>query len=207
MSARLSQLRAFWREEAGAVLVELAFVLGIFLLMVFGMIDFGRLGFSYVLAEKATETAVRMSVVRPAICPDVPRVVRRTLLGTLDPGTRNGTRCSEAANVCAAPATVSCTGSADQPQTAEIWGQIAPLLPVNATPQNLRFSYSYDAALNRVGARYVPVVTVDIVDLEYRFISPLGAFSALAGGTGSGDLGASFSFPSMSASLPSEDLM
>ena len=55
-----------WRDEAGTVLVELAVVLGLFVLMVFGVIDFGRLGFSYVLAEKATETAARMAVVRPA---------------------------------------------------------------------------------------------------------------------------------------------
>ncbi|MFZ5964421.1 TadE/TadG family type IV pilus assembly protein [Thalassococcus sp. BH17M4-6] len=206
MTGTLTYLRCFWRDEVGTVLVELAVVLGIFVLMIFGLIDFGRLGFSYVLSEKATETAVRMAVVRPAICPNVPQVVRRTLLGTLNLGVRNGTRCSDAGGVCRAPAPVSCDGSAGQPDVAAIWAQIAPLLPVNAGPENLRFTYSYDAALNRVGAAYAPVVTVEIVDLTYQFISPLGAFVALAGGTADESLAADFTFSSMSASLPSEDL-
>lgn len=200
------QMARVWRDEAGTVLVELAVVLGLFVLMVFGVIDFGRLGFSYVLAEKATETAARMAVVRPAICPNVAPVVRRTLLGTLNLSVRNGTRCTDAPGVCRAPATVTCTGSAGQPQAAAIFTQIAALLPVGAGAENLRFTYSYDPDLNRVGAPYAPIVTVEITDLEYQFISPLGAFVALAGGTDDGRLGTAFAFPSMSASLPAEDL-
>ncbi|WP_146585984.1 TadE/TadG family type IV pilus assembly protein [Puniceibacterium confluentis] len=204
---RPPRLRRFWREDDGAVLVELAVVLGIFLLLLFGLIDFGRLGFSNVLAEKATESAVRMAVVRPAICEDVPTRVNRSLLGLLRLDVDNGTRCADVPGVCQAPETVTCTGDAAQPQVAAIWARIEPLLPVNATPENLSFSYSYDPELNRVAARYAPIVTVEITGLDYQFISPLGAFAALAGAQGYESLGASFTFPSMSASLPSEDLM
>jgi len=197
---------AKWRDEAGATLVEFAIVMGLFLFLLFGLIDFARLSYSVVMAEKATEAAVRMAVVRPVVCEGVPVVTRRSLLGTLAINTPNGTRCSDAPGVCEAASTVTCTGSADQPQAAEIWARLSPLLPGNATVENLAFSYSYDPDLNRVGARYAPVVTVDIVDLDFHFISPLGALAAFAGASGSSDLGESFTFPTMSASLPSEDL-
>lgn len=193
-------------DDDGATLVEFSVVLGIFLFLIFGIIDFARLGFSNVLAEKATEAAVRMAVVRPVICEGVPVINRRGLIGTLSLDLPNGSRCTERANLCVTPTTVRCRGSVDQPQAAEIWAQIRGLMPVNASIENLEFSYAYDQNLNRVGARYAPVVTVEIVNLDFDFISPLGALARLAGVSGESSLGKSFTFPAMSASLPAEDL-
>ena len=204
---RLSFLNRFGRDENGATIVEFAVVLCIFFLMFFGLIDFARLGFSNVMAEKATETAVRMAVVRPAACPDVPQVTQRSLLiGTVAMTYPNGSRCAALPGLCADPGTVSCKGSLDNPTVADIWRQVQPLLPVNARPENLEISYRFDAGLNRVGAPYVPIVTVELASLQFDFITPLGALAAAAGSDAHGDLGNSFVFPSMSASLPAEDL-
>ncbi|SLN46384.1 TadE-like protein [Roseivivax jejudonensis] len=194
------------RDESGAVLIELAAVLGVFFLLVLGLIDFGRLGFAHVLGEKATERAVRMAVVRPPLCPDVDTVVRRSALGLLQPGVTPGTRCADAPGVCRAPDPVSCTAADAGAGADAIWDRVAPFLPANAAPENLRFSYTWDPALNRLGAGYSPLVTVEITDLDFDFISPLGALAAAAGADDADSLGASLPFPSMSASHPAEDL-
>ena len=208
MSARLRQRLAAWgRDEEGATLVEFALVTGIFLFLFFGLVDFARLGFTTVLAEKATEAAVRMAVVSAPICADVPKVTQRSLItGTLSLDLPNGTRCSARAGLCVPARTVSCLGSASQPDAARIWARVAGLMPTHASVENLRFSYSFDPDLNHVGAPYAPVVTVEIANLDFDFISPLGRLAVFAGASGAGDLGGSFRFASMSASLPAEDL-
>ena len=53
---RLRPPRQFARDESGTTLVEFAVVLPLFLLFVFAMIDFGRMGFEYVLANKAVQS-------------------------------------------------------------------------------------------------------------------------------------------------------
>ena len=196
----------FAHNEDGAALIEFAVVLSIFLLMVFGLIDFARLGFSNVLAEKATETAVRMATVRPVVCPNVPATNQRGLVGALSLDLPNGTACTARSGLCQDAGVQQCKGSVDSATVAEIWAQVQPLLPVNATPDHLQFSYHYDANLNRVGAPYSPIVSVAVVDLPFNFISPLGQLASLAGAKGADDLGASFTFPTMSASLPAENL-
>ncbi|WP_417208462.1 TadE/TadG family type IV pilus assembly protein [Antarctobacter sp.] len=199
-------LRAVSRRDDGAVLVEFALVAPIMVFLLFGLIDFARLGLAQVMTNKATTMAVRMAVVRPAACPNVPQLVNRGLADLQSLGLRNGTACSARTGLCQSSTTVSCTGTLSNPTAAAIWNQISPLMPTGAGPENLRYSYSFDAALNRVGTAYVPVVTVDIVDLTFDFISPLGALADLASGASGSTLGQSFTFSSMSASLPSEDL-
>ncbi|WP_327793750.1 TadE/TadG family type IV pilus assembly protein [Harenicola maris] len=194
------------RDESGATLVELGLVIGIFLFLLFGLIDFARLGFSNVMAEKATATAVRMATVRPAICSGVPSVTQRSLLGTLALTTPNGTRCSAMSGLCSPVEEVTCTAAEGGTDANAIWARVRPLLPGNAEPENLRFTYSYDEDLNRVGAPYSPIVTAEIDGLEFNFISPLGALAEFAGASGQSGLGQSFTFASMSASLPAEDL-
>lgn len=201
-----THIRRFGRSEEGATLVEFAVVSTLLFLLLFGLIDFARLSFSTVLAEKATERAVRMAVVRPAVCPGLPATNQRGLVGTVSVDIPNGTRCTERSNLCEQPAELSCLGSLDNPTVAEIWPQISTLLPINAAPENLSFTYHYDPALNRVGAAYAPIVTVALSELRFDFISPLGALARAAGGPQDTPLGKSFIFPSMSASLPAETI-
>ncbi|SFN50047.1 Flp pilus assembly protein TadG [Roseovarius lutimaris] len=199
-------LRRFALNESGAFLVEFAVVVPIMLFLLFGLIDFARLGLANVMADKATAKAVRMAVVRPVVCPGVPRVVNRGLLGQLSLDQRNGTSCTARTGLCEDSGTISCTGSLSNATAADIWAQVRPMMPTGAGPENLRFSYGFDASLNRVGTAYAPVVTVDIVDLTFDFISPLGALADFAAGSSGSTLGQSYTFASMSASLPSEDL-
>lgn len=194
------------RSDDGSVLVEFAIVTPLFLFLLFTLIDFTRLGYSKVLAEKATQIAVRSAVVRPVACENVPTVTQRSLLGVLALDAPNGTPCNSRQNLCRPAETVSCTGTLGNTTVADIWGRIKPLMPTGAQPENLRFTYSFDENLNRVGAPYAPMITVEIADLQFDFISPLGKLADLASGQSGSSLGQSFTFASMSASLPSEDL-
>ena len=201
-----ANIRKYSRSEDGATLVEFAIVTSLFLLLVFGLIDFARLSFSRVLAEKATERAVRMAAVRPAVCPNLAATNARGLIGTLSLDVPNGTPCTERTNLCQQLQASSCLGSTDHPTAAAIWAQVEALLPTGAKPENLLFTYHYDPALNRVGAPYTPIVTVELADLQFDFISPMGALARSAGGPDDTTLGQSFLFPSMSASLPAETI-
>jgi len=202
----LRHIKSRLRSDDGSVLVEFAIVTPLFLFLLFTLIDFTRLGYSKVLAEKATQIAVRSAVVRPVACENVPTVTQRSLLGVLALDAPNGTPCNSRQNLCRAADTVSCTGTLGNATVANIWGRIKPLMPTGAQPENLRFTYSFDENLNRVGAPYAPMVTVEIADLQFDFISPLGKLADLASGKSGSTLGQSFTFASMSASLPSEDL-
>lgn len=217
-----THMRRFLQDEAGTTLVELAIVLPVFLLLYLGLIDFGRLGAEYVLAEKAMQRASRIAAVRPAACPNVPLMNRRG--SDLTP--HYGAACSAAAGICADPGVQSCTGSLTVPPiptdpndptdpdyaayqayitTTEIWASIRPLMPNHATIANLRFSYAHDPRLGFLGGPYVPIVTVEIQNLNFQFATPLSALGALAGSNAAGP-GATLPFPSMSTSLPAEDL-
>lgn len=194
------------RDQAGSTLVEFAIVFAVFIFLFFGVIDFGRLGFSYVMATKATETAVRMAAVRPPACSGLPAVnLRGPLLGVTQ-ALKFGTSCRAAVGLCAPVATVSCKGSIQSPTAVEIWSQINALMPSNARIDNLEFSYRFDENLGFLGGSYRPIVTVEIKDLAFEYISPLGAMAAAAGSVADESLGRSFGFPTMSASLPAQDL-
>ncbi|PKP73559.1 MAG: hypothetical protein CVT84_12915 [Alphaproteobacteria bacterium HGW-Alphaproteobacteria-6] len=212
----VAALSRFWRDEAGTTLVELAMVIPLFLLLFFALIDFGRMGAEYVMADKAMQRAARIAVTRPPACPG-------TLPPSNDRGTsptapKFGTSCSAAANVCAVPVAMTCTAVAGNPSgnptVDEIWAAISPLLPVNSTEANLSFRYDpHDPndpnapQLGFLGGPYVPIVTVELVSLQFTFVTPLSGLAALASPGGSGfTAGPRLTFPAMSTSLPAEDL-
>lgn len=201
-----SQFAHFIRGERGTTLVELAVVLPIFLLIFFGLIDFGRFGAEYVMAEKAMQRATRIAVVRPPACPGVPTINQRGPVPVNSIPPRFGTKCSAGATICANPGTISCAGAANDPTVTEIWAAISGLLPRSATEANLNISYSHDDNLGFLGGPYVPVVTVEIQNLNFQFTSPLGGFATLAGAGNTSIPGATLPFPTMSVSLPAEDL-
>lgn len=196
----------FRANEDGATLVELAVVLPIFLLLFFGLIDFGRMGAEYVMAEKAIQRAARIAVVRPPACAGVPRIHTRGTVPAGTPPPRFGTKCSAGATICSNPGVVTCSGNSADPTTAEIWASISAMMPTTATPANLRFSYAFDSSLGFLGGPYTPVVTVEIQNLNFQFATPLSALAALAGDTSGAVPGANLPFPDMSVSLPAEDL-
>jgi hypothetical protein len=202
--------RAIWnfaRDETGSTLVEFTIVLPIFLLLVFAILDFGRMGADYVLAQKVTERAARIAAVRLPACPGVPSIHERIApTGGASP-TRFGTSCS-VGSVCVNPGDISCTANLSNSTASEIWTLVQPALPQGAAPSNLRFTYSFDERLGFVGGPYVPVLTVEIENLTFDFVTPLAGLAALAtaGAAGTGAYSGSIPFPPMSVTLPAEDL-
>jgi Flp pilus assembly protein TadG len=193
----------FARAEDGAAMVEFSIVCVVFFLIMFALIDFGRLGFAHVSGETALRIAVRTAAVRPAACTGVPdRIMTR---GTVPSGTippRFGSSCNLASYACQTVATVSCRGSSTNPTAQEVWARVAPLLPAGTTEESLQYTYTQDKQLGYLGGPYVPVLTVELIDraksgtqpLTFLFFSPFtAAFNPL-------------SLPRFSSSLPAEDL-
>lgn len=203
-------LRRLRRDQNGASMVEYSIVLGLFLLLFFALIDFGRLAYSFVLAEKAVQIAARTAAVRPPVCAGVPAVNLRP--DPVPPGSPAfGADCGTAGGICAAVDPVTCLASeataGSQLATAnEIWTRIETLMPTDATRANLRFTYA-DGQIGFLGGPYVPLMTVEIVGLNFEFVSPLGALAGLAGGTATTLGEAPITFPRISVSITGEDLM
>ncbi len=188
------------RREDGATMVEFAFAVPMFLLIFFGLIDFGRLAFHWVTAERALYTAARVAAVRPPICAGVPTVHAQGATGA-----RYGTMCSAGAGTCVNPGTFTCSGGTDT-TSVEIWGYVNGTLPVGATVANLQFSYSFDQNLGFVGGPYVPMVTVQLTNLNFQFLTPFSGLIAVIGGAAPSGLGAQIPMTNLSVSLPAEDL-
>lgn len=207
------------RDESGATLVEFAIVLSIFLLILFGLIDFGRLGYTWVMADKAMQRAARIAAVRPPVCSGVPEINFRNAAASPEP--QLGTSCGfddGSGNPLCASSTVTCTGAeattvAGIATANEIEAAIQGLMPAGTTIANIRFTYSSDPDLGFLGGPYVPVATAELDDATFRFVSPLGGLARLAGALGAADIGVPcdggmfcISIPAMSVSLPGEDL-
>ena len=205
LTAIRAHLRRFREDERGTTLVELTVALCCFLLILFGMIDYGRLSYHHTTGEKAMHLAARVAIVRPPACSGVPTINARGST-TITPQPRFGVSCSVASGTCANPGEVTCLGNAANPTAAEIWGLVGSGFPPGTTINNLRFRYTFDDDLGFLGGPYVPMVTVELEDTEFVFVSPLGQLVRLGGGTAPQSLGASITLPSFSVSLPAEDL-
>ncbi|WP_068109056.1 TadE/TadG family type IV pilus assembly protein [Tropicimonas marinistellae] len=217
------RLADFGSDEAGTSLVEFAMVLSLFLLIFFGLIDFGRLAFHYVTAEKAVQRAARVAAVRPPVCdalydnglneskyPTNQIAVDNT---EFDFGARCNAGASTGKNVCKTMS-VSCSGDAGDPTSSEIWRIVRTALPNDASEANLRFSYNSDPNLGFLGGPYVPVVTVELQNVNFQFLgagalagSVLAGLTEMSGATPPKLLKDGFiEFPALSVSLPAEDL-
>jgi Flp pilus assembly pilin Flp len=192
----------FWTDESGANLVEFSLVVTLFLFLLLGIIDFGRIGHAWVGANKATQIAARLAAVRPPACAGVPT---RNDRGTAEAPPAFGALCRAGPGICANPGTVSCQGNATNATAQEIFAAIRPLVPPGTTIGQMRYSYAFDPGLGFLGGPYVPMVTVEFTDVNFTFVSQLGVFvTALTGR--SSTLGTPLRMPGMSVSLPGEDL-
>ncbi len=200
------------RDEAGAALVEFAIVMALFFFIFFALIDFGRLLYTYVHAEKAAVDAVRIAVVRPAVCAGVPlRNVPPSNATVSHPrsGTscdfNNGTGVSTCSNV-----TVTCNVGANSlsvnTTVVEIWSRIQGLMPPGSSVNDLTFKYEFDPRLGYLGGPFTPNVTVELGLADFQFVAPLAGLAALAAGATSTGSAWSIAYPDFSVSLPAEDL-
>lgn len=193
-------------DQSGAVMVEFAIIVSLFFFLFYSAMDFGRLSYNNVLAQKAAQLAARTAIVRPPACAGVPDTNNR---GTVPSGTippRYGTACNAGANVCASVPTATCAGVATNPTANEIWARVNAFLPADATIAVLQFTYSFDADLGFLGGPYTPIVTVELNLPDFEFISPLGALAVAAGASSAGSLGSDITYSNFSVSLPAEDL-
>lgn len=197
------RIGGFGRQESGASLVEFGIVILVFLFLIFAIIDMGRLAHTWSSAQKATQLAARIASVRPPVCAGVPE---RNLRGTSAATVTYGTLCRFATGTCAAPTVPAiCTGSSANATATEIFTAIRPLLPAGSTEANLRFTYAFDPNLGFLGGPYVPRVTVELVGLRFSYVTQLGLLIAPITGQ-AGSLGTGLALPSMSVSVPGEDL-
>ncbi len=231
-----NMLRRFRRDEAGTTMVEFAVCISLFLLILFAVLDFGRLGYNWVMAEKAMQRAVRIAAVRPPICTGVPSF--HTRANPNDSTFPSGTDCRSAPNLCLASPTVECTLATPDPSNAEaqaaateIWTSIQTLLPDNASEANVLIRYETDLQLGFLGGPYVPVMTAELIgpndadnsggpdncgggtglDRNYcfSFLTPLSALAGAAGAASTAGVpadGGIIPFPDVSVTLPGEDM-
>lgn len=201
-------LRRFLRAETGAGLVEFALVILLFLFLLFAMIDFGRLGAATVAANKATQLAARLAAVRDYAClPAGARPVYERGSSTAD--YPFGTSCNHLGDTDICVPTVvtplTCQGATTNPTAQEIYTRVLPLLPPGTRIDQLRFTYAFDPNLGFLGGPYVPMVSVELTDVNFSFVSPLGRIAGVLTGTTS-TLGADITLPGMRVSMPGEDL-
>jgi Flp pilus assembly pilin Flp len=216
-------LKNFWDDTRGTTLVEFAMCIGLFLLILFAVLDFGRLGYNWVMTEKAMQRAVRIAAVRPPVCANVPFYHRRsaTDTSTLEPGDR----CSASAGLCEdvvrqCRLSQALAGTLAEGTANEIWQNIQVLLPNGATRENILIEYVQDDNLGFLGGPFTPNVNVELVgvnngDFCFEFITPLSALAATVGPDRSdadlfndadGCTGAQIPFPAIAVNLPAEDM-
>jgi hypothetical protein len=223
VSSIQSAFRRFRSAEHGTTMVEFAICIALFLLILFAILDFSRLGYQWVSAEKAAQRGVRLAAVRPAICPGVPLIHQR--LSIYGPAVYPaGTLCSQDGGICFQPAPSVCrldgTG-VDTAAATEIWNSISPLLPDNFTRNNVQMTYSYDRNLGFVGGPYVPWIEMRLVGSTldsanncqgnpcFEFVTPLSSLAGAAAASGTADMpneGSKIPMPGVSATLPAEDM-
>ena len=225
----LHNLARFGRDQRGTTMIEFAICMSLFLLIFFAVLDFGRLAYNWVMAEKAMQRAVRIAAVRPPICPGLPLInVRADLSDGTFPA---GTLCRESAGLCAsAPAAICTLTTADpanpeaQAAASEIWTAVQAMLPeassgVPISGANVMLRYDYTPQLGFLGGPYTPMITAQLVgppgdggafgNFNFTFVTPLSALAAAAGvddTTGIPTEGASIPFPDVSATIPAEDM-
>lgn len=203
MDTRLRRrLGRYLRDDDGAGLVEYSLVVLMFLFLLFAIIDFGRLANAWVGANKATQIAARLASVRPPVCVGVPPLNLRGSLAAPN----FGSLCRAGAGTCADPGEVACDGADTSPTAAAIYASVIPLLPPGTQIEQLRFRYSFDSNLGFLGGPYVPMVTVELNGVDFVFVSQLGEFIRFLTGNASTLGSAPLAIPTMSVSLPGEDL-
>lgn len=110
-----SRQRTATRSECGSTLVELALVLIVFLLLLFGIVDMGRLLYTYHFLDHAAKSATRWAAVNGYTCSqdgscsfstgaqasDIQSYVQNLAPGGIDSGSVGGCGGSASLNVCA----------------------------------------------------------------------------------------------------------
>jgi Flp pilus assembly protein TadG len=135
------------RDECGASLVELAFVMPLFPLLLFGAIDFGRAFYLSVEVAGAAEAAAVYGSQSPTDTAGMQTVAQDDApnVPNLSVGTPTyGTECSDGTKYTAGTSTMpTCTGTtAVYRVNVTVTGTYSPLIPWPGIPKSMSFSSS-----------------------------------------------------------------
>lgn len=220
-----NSLERFKNDTSGTTMVEFAMCIALFLLILFAVLDFGRLGYNWVMTEKAMQRAVRIAAVRPPVCSGVPVYHQRDPNDTsaFDPGAR----CSAVGGLCLDPNVPPCrlsepTTGAALATANEIWDSISVLLPNGTQRENIMVEYVQTDALGFLGGPFTPVVNVQLVGDTindpycFEFITPLSNLAGTVASANGNDAdnfddtdsctGPRIPFPAIAVQLPAEDM-
>jgi hypothetical protein len=183
--------------ERGAATVEFVVVAPVFLLLFFLVIEVASAFFWWKTAEKASQLAARIAVVRDPAATGVPlRNPRRS-------GTLFGLACGAASDPCNfdAQSTWTCAGGTtgcNAEAFAVVISEVRRVFGQAIDDDNLVITYSY-AGLGYAGGPFIPAVTVTLTGV------PFGMFMGFLGGL-AGQPDALQVLPDISATLTGEDL-
>lgn len=196
----------FLRDDSGATLVEFALVIGLLLVLIFMMFDFGRIANAMVFTQKGVERVARAAIVSAPVCGSVPTTVQRRSGNSSDPGTL----CRSAADPCDTY-TVTCTANPRTATAGSVPAIMDPFLPAVSTGGTLTFSYESDnypdsPRIGFVTGPTAPIVSVELSGVRLTMVSPLAGLLGLVSGTQSTLFQNGFTLPTIRVSLPAEDL-
>jgi TadE-like protein len=194
--------RRFLHDCRGDSAAEFALVLPLLLILLFGIIDGGRLLWDVNRAEKATQAGARFAVVADPLAPGLATAdylgVGGLTQGDIIPASAMGTvTCTQ--NGCCNPAS-SCTtpypalGTFDQNVFDKIYGRMHAY-DAAIQKQNIVVSYRGSGlgfAGDPNGPQISPIVTVELTGLQFQPITSL--------------LFATFNLPDFRTTLTAEDL-
>lgn len=195
------------RSDRGSTAAEFALTLPLVLLLLFGIIDAGRLAWEFNRAEKATQVGARVAVVTSTFPTGLvaESYLNKTVGGvTLTQGDRipaaalGDIKCTEASGCsCASPPCPTTIGNLDYSTAGAFKSVVLPRMQsMNPRIQssNVEIHYSGSGlgyAGDPNGMQIAPIVTVTVTQMTYRPITAL--------------LFANFTLPDFSTSLTAED--
>jgi TadE-like protein len=208
----MKKFRSFLGDVGGGPAAEFAMVLPLAIIFLLGIIDVGRLMWTWNMAEKATQMGVRYAVVTDYVAPSIASqtfvgqsgltqgdVVPITAYGTTTcdkPTTATAIRCS-CVGTCpwgASPAVGPATGSPAKNPYTRIFDRMDAIMP-ELTPENIKVLYQPSGigfAGDPNGSDIAPLVTVQLTGVTF---TPL-VFQIF---------GTSITLPDFRASLTLED--
>jgi Flp pilus assembly protein TadG len=190
-------LRHLQTCDRGAATVEFVVVAPVFLLLFFLVIEVASAFFWWKTAEKATQLAARIAVVRDPAATGVPlRNPKRS-------GALFGLACSDPSNPCNfdAQSTWTCSGGTtgcDAEAFATVISEMRRIFGQSVQDENLVITYGY-AGLGYAGGPFIPAVTVTLTGVPFGMF--MGFLSGLAGQPDALQV-----LPDISATLTGEDL-
>jgi TadE-like protein len=174
-----SRLRSLWRDPGGAVAVEFGLVGSLFILLLFGILEFGAAFWQWNQATKAVQLGVRLAAVSNPVSSDLKTMTG--VSGTVeegDPMPYFQRVCSGASRTCsggtydetAMKTLVYGRGNTTCPATRQRYPAMCQIFP-RIRPENVIVEYTQTGLgfAGRPGGP-LPSITVRVTGLDFNFI-------------------------------------